>query len=100
MSAALERVIAEQQAEIDRLKAQQSNQLSYNAKDFEAKEQIFTMAAQIVDWHKLRECWKDDKKQEWNEFRTMGNDLRIALVEYGYCIYCRSMTCAGDCMEE
>lgn len=34
MSAALERVIAEQQAEIDRLKAQQSNQLTYNAKDF------------------------------------------------------------------
>lgn len=97
MSAALERVIAEQQAEIDRMRKQQIQRQEYSVKDFEAKEEIFTRAAQMVDWYKLRECWKDDKKQEWSTFMTMRNDLRIAIVEYGYCICCKSLTCAGEC---
>ncbi len=100
MSEALERVIAEQQKEIDRLRAQQENQLTYNIKDFKAKEDIMTIAAQIAKWRKLRDCWKAEKKNEWNEFRALCHGLDMALLDYGFCIYCCSLSCSGDCNAE
>lgn len=97
MSTALERVIAEQQAKIDRLEARLDSDLEYARRAQESLLEIFQRAASVADWWKLRDCWKDDKSREWQEFVVMRLALRTSLREYGFCATCHSMTCeCGD----
>lgn len=97
MSEALERVIAEQQAEIDRMKAQLISSVTTRQKELRNIEAIFTYATQAADWYKLRGCWKDDKEKEWKEYADLRYTLLNKLREYGFCTDCHSLTCFGEC---
>lgn len=97
MSTALERVIAEQQAEIDRLKARLDRDLQYARVRDESLLEIFQRAASVAEWRGLADCWKKDKEPEWQKFVTARLALRTALREHGFCTTCHSMTCeCGD----
>ena len=100
MSEALERVIAEQQTELDLLRAQRERPATHATADTAAKEDLFRQAANIAEWEKLRDCWKDDMADEWREFTEMRHALRLALHEYGFCLHCQAMHCTGECRDE
>lgn len=99
MSAALERVIAEQQAEIDRLKSRLESALKTGQASFKGVETICERAATVADWHHLRSCWKDDKGDQWKEYSARRHALQDALRAYGFCLNCHTLGCDGECYE-
>ncbi len=97
MSAALERVIAEQQATIDCLQEQVTGQNERNAAIFRQNDELFEAAAKVITKSSgLFDCWKVDKKAEFEEYRALLSELRLALMDAGWCFQCGTLTCSGE----
>jgi hypothetical protein len=107
MSAALERVIVEQQAVIDNLREQLSvqSEMFRGQSDtaFRQKEELFEIAAKIINVSnviKLPDCWKNDKKTELVEYMVLFGKLRLAMMNAGWCFHCNTLTCSGECYDD
>lgn len=98
MSAALERIIAEQQQEIDRLKSIRQSSEQASIRQFKRMEDVFLAMGQFID-HNPRKAWRDDAKAEWDEYCNLKNAARLSMVEAGVCFSCWSIACHGDCCE-
>lgn len=81
MSAALERVIAEQQKEIDRLKALQDHNIKAWERENKLVEHLALMAFSVINNHESPEC----------HFA-----LRQALIAMGFCQTCECNPCECD----
>lgn len=99
MSAALERVIAEQQKEIDGLKLAVG---SYRKHDL-AKQVTDTEMFQKIDkvlGFKLRDNWKDDRADELKKYGLLLHSLRMQLLHNGWCIRCGEWCHSCGCNDE
>ena len=90
----LERVIAEQQEKIDRLESLLKSQQDQNVLLHQSIEKRFRQLDNLVSL-RLRDCWKDDKKAQWESYCRMINDVKFSMIEYGWCFNCESFLC--DC---
>ena len=81
MSAALERVIAQQQAEIDRLKSTIEQNNRYLEIHFREREKFKDAAITLINHPK-------------NPDARMG--LQLALRDQGWCLTCETMPCECD----
>ena len=93
----LERVIAEQQKKIDHLELLVKSQRDQNTMLNQSIEKRFRQLDQLVSL-RLRNCWKDDKKAQWEAYCSMIHDVKISMMEYGWCFNCRSFLC--DCQHD
>ena len=98
MSAALERVIAEQQKEIDRLNAIRQSADQANIRQFKKLEDVFHAMGEFIDYNP-RKAWRDDAKDEWDRYHSLKSAARLSMVEAGVCYSCWSIACHGDCCE-
>lgn len=78
MSAALERVIAEQQAEIDRYKAREKHNIEAWAREDGRRELIAAAAFAVINYPGNPKCL---------------HDLQHAIMQWGYCPTCQSCPC-------
>lgn len=92
MSEALERVIAQQQKEIDHLKRVNESLTKSAETVFTREEKLFETIARVTDYP-LRASWKDDKAESWKEYHTMLNDLRTQAMDAGFCLHCERFIC-------
>lgn len=91
MSSALERVIAEQQKEIDRLKSLQAQNIEASRKLYERQQTMLEAIGRLVD-HTI--SGTDDK-----EYQHLRFDARTQLLKIGFCFGCYSIGCNEDCYE-
>lgn len=84
MSAALERVIAQQQAEIDRLKSTIERNNKYFEINFREREKLKDAAFTLIN-------------HPTNPDARMG--LKLALRDQGWCLYCETQPCECECDE-
>lgn len=94
MSAALERVIAEQQARLDHMKQvieDNNKQLQYQ---YKKEKEIYELLACVVAI-KIR-CATEEHHKTWMDYRQK---VRIYMLENGWCFNCRSFSCEcnDDC---
>lgn len=88
MSAALERVIAEQQAHLDHLKRvieSDNKQLQYQ---YKKEQELYKLLDGIVDM-KIR-CATEEHHKTWFDYRQK---IRLYMLEHGWCFNCGSFSC-------
>ena len=88
----LERVISEQQTEIDRLKALLTSANRQNIALNQQMERRFRQLDELTGL-RLRDCWRDDKQEQWEEYRAIVHEVKASMVEYGWCLHCQSFCC-------
>lgn len=91
----LERVISEQQNEIDRLKELLSSANKQNVALNQQMERRFRQLDKLTSL-RLRECWKDDKQTQWEQYRKLVHETKASMAEYGWCFNCQSFNCDCD----
>ena len=85
MTAALERVIAEQQARIDRLETAAHLHAQGWAKHHAKLEQFMNDAIAFVNYHKDAEKWP-----------SVESDFRESIMRMGWCMECECNPCECD----
>jgi hypothetical protein len=103
MSEALERVIAEQQKIIDELK-QHNEALSNSAiksalSRNKSDAALFKDIEKVIDF-KMRPHWKDDQEESFKKFTSLHHELRMHLLENGWCIRCGDWGHSCGCNDE
>lgn len=103
MSEALERVITEQQKEIDSLRKHNSALMESSRKAqqsrYEFETAFFKDIDKVLDF-KLREYWKDDQKEAFQKYRDLLHDLRMEMLNHGWCIRCGDWIHQCGCHDE
>ena len=95
----LERVIAEQQSKIDRQESRLKHYHEQTALLHKQIEKRFSQLDTLVTLS-LRDCWRDDKKKQWEQYCRTVNEVKISMIEYGYCFNCQSFLCECNWAEE
>ena len=95
----LERVISEQQNEIDRLKELLASANRQNVALNQQMERRFRQLDELTNLS-LRDCWKDDKPAQWEQYRAIIREVKASMNEYGWCFNCQSFNCECDWGEE
>ena len=91
----LERVISEQQTEIDRLKALLASANRANRQTIAQMERRFRQLDELTGL-RLRDCWRDDKQEQWEKYCAIVHEVKASMVEYGWCFNCQSFNCECD----
>lgn len=91
----MERVISEQQTEIDRLKALLTSANRQNIALNQQMERRFRQLDELTGL-RLRDYWRDDKQEPWEEYRAIVREVKASMVEYGWCFNCQSFNCECD----
>jgi hypothetical protein len=89
MSEALERVIAEQQATIDRLKKQVESGYETLNTIWTKHNKLFDDFARLVD----ADIPKDDQPLQIDAYRRLRHACRLQMLEAGYCMTCYNFVC-------
>lgn len=91
---ALERVIAEQQAEIDGMKIVLASQLKSLNTVFTHNTELFEKFGEFID------AKIPDKTDEavWKRYMSLRRDCRLLMAEAGFCCLCRNFVC--ECEHE
>ena len=95
----LERVIEEQQQTIDRLKDLLASANRQNVALNQQMERRFRQLDELTSL-RLRDCWKDDKQAQWEQYRATIHEVKASMNEYGWCFNCQSFNCDCDWGEE
>jgi len=95
MSAALERVIAEQQAHIDHMKQVIANQQRDLTTAFTRHEKLFESWARLLD-AQIPKCSPDVNEDVFKAYRKLHHDARLCMMATGYCLRCRNFICECD----
>ena len=93
MSSALERVIAEQQDRIDLLNTQLESAQKSSAHVWKQHEELFETLAKFLDAEIPLDRSDVDRA---NAYLKQRHELRIAVLEWGYCLRCRDFICHCD----
>ena len=88
----LERGISEQQTEIDRLRALLASANRQNIALNQQMERRFRQLDELTGL-RLRDCWRDDKQEQWEKYRAIVHEVKASMVEYGWCCNCQSFNC-------
>jgi uncharacterized coiled-coil protein SlyX len=88
-SPALERVIAEQQATIDRLKKQVESGYETLNTMWTKHDELFDNFARLVD----ADIPKDDHLLKIDEYRRLRHACRLQMLEANYCMTCYNFVC-------
>lgn len=90
----LERVIAEQQAEIDGMKIVLASQLKSLNTVFKRNTELFEKFGEFLD------AKIPDKTDEavWKRYMSLRRDCRLLMEEAGFCCQCRNFSC--ECENE
>lgn len=89
MSAALERVIAEQQAKIDHQSGLLESQMKSLQTYFTRHDSLFESFARLLD----AGLPKDDQLLKIDEYRKLRHECRIGMMDSGYCMTCYNFNC-------
>lgn len=89
MSNALERVITEQQAQIDLLKKQLESSEKTVRTMFSKHEKLFDVVGRLIDTNAPRE-WT---APGYTGYQTLRRDSRLAMLDAGWCFGCYSFCC-------
>lgn len=89
MSAALERVIAEQQTRIDRLTREVDRGHETLAKMWTKHNGLFEDFARLVD----ATISKDDDLLKIDSYRKLRHACRLQMLDAGYCMTCYNFNC-------
>lgn len=89
MSEALERVIATQQKEIDRLTAEVTRGHETLNTIWTKHNDLFDNFARLVDMG----LPKDDQLHKIDEYRRLKHACRLEMLEAGYCMTCYNFNC-------
>lgn len=92
MSEALERVIAEQQKEIDHLKRVSDGYCKSLDTVFTQHNKLFESIGRMVDSFPSANDTDDERKR----YHKLACDVRIGLLEAGFCLGCYSFMCECD----
>jgi hypothetical protein len=93
MSKALERVIEEQQKQIDQLRAALSQNTESSAKMWKQHEELFETLAQFLD----ADCPIDRSKvDEAKAYLKLRHEVRLTVLNSGYCLRCYNFICECD----
>lgn len=92
MSAVLERVIAEQQTEIDALKKMAHDQQKSLQIVYTQHAKLFETVGKFIDQH----IPEEKHSTEWRRYRDMRHESRLALQDIGWCFGCYSFSCECD----
>jgi len=99
MSEALERVIAQQQAEIDSLKRTIEACNKAEQKRHDRETAFYKRVDRMIDF-KLRPYWKDDQKEAFQKYGALLHDVRIDMISHGWCLRCADWTSFCECNDE
>lgn len=99
MSAALERVIAEQQAEIDSLRRTIDSQYKSMEGYCDREKKLFEQIDALLDF-KLAGKWKDECKDDREKYGEILHSLRITLIKNGWCTRCAMMQHECECNDD
>ncbi|RME81253.1 MAG: hypothetical protein D6775_14055 [Caldilineae bacterium] len=97
---ALSEIISEQRNEISRLKNSLNARSDAAQRNTNRIHKLMSAAARVITWRKLQDAWRDDREPEWKEYRELLHELRMELIENGWCFYCNSPDCFGECRED
>lgn len=88
----LERVIQEQQAEIDGMKIVLASQLKSINTVFTQNTELFEKFGEFLDAN------IPDKTDEavWNRYMSLRRDCKLLMAEAGFCCRCRNFVCECD----
>lgn len=89
MSEALERVIAEQQKEIDRLKGLSDGYCKSLETVYTQHNELFEKIGRMVDSLPSAKDTDDERKR----YHKIACDVRIGLMDAGFCMGCYSFSC-------
>ena len=99
MSEALERVIAEQQREIDNLRKKLQNEHVNGDTLYKGREELFSHMARVLEFG-VREHWDKGKESDFKRYVTLLHEVRIGMMEAGYCLRCRNFAFDCECDRE
>ena len=91
MSAALERVIAEQQKEIDFLKNNLEHSGKALTKEIERLEEFYCLVSNLLNFSIA------DMEARKDSYLDTRNKVRLAMTKNGFCHYCETIGCSGEC---
>ena len=103
MSIALERVIADQQKEIDSLRNNNSELIESRNKLAQRRHERDTELFKGIDSllaFKVRAYWKDDQEEAFKKLTYIHHELRMQLLEEGWCIRCGDWGHSCGCNDE
>jgi len=99
MSVALERVIAEQQHEIDSLRLEVERSHVNGDTLYKGREELFSLMAQVLDFS-VREYWDKAQEADFKRYITLLHEVRMGMMEAGYCLRCRNFAFDCECNRE
>lgn len=91
MSDALERVIAEQQKQIDIYKNQLEHSRKGLTRDFERLEDFYCLVSNLLNFSIA------DMEARKDSYLDTRNKVRLAMTKNGFCHYCETIGCSGEC---
>lgn len=92
----LDRVIAEQQRKIDDLTEANKKLIQRAANVFKKNDELFEAVARLIDFrmdfdeHK----WEDKKREAYCSLR---HEVRMQMIEAGYCVTCYNFMAHCEC---
>lgn len=92
MSAALERVIAEQQEKIDQLLDDIKRSIDSAATVYTRHDQLFEDIARLIDC----DLPSDPTEEQWTRFCKLRHNVRMQMLDIGYCLQCYGFVCECD----
>mgnify|MGYP003661540753 CR=1 FL=1 len=92
MSEALTRVIEEQQRKIDQLQGLNDSYCKSLATVFTKHDELFEQISRMVDGYRE---WRGTPEQQ-ERYRKLCCEVRLGLMDAGYCLSCYSFVCECD----
>ena len=96
MSAALERVIEEQQQKIDWLEACQESLEQASLREGERLMELLPKAMGLANYQ-FSNAMLTQFPTELKQWYAKADQVRDALIEFGLCRYCNELGCDGEC---
>lgn len=86
----LERIIAEQQEKIDQLNIGNKKLIERSANVFKRNEELFEAWARLLD---AEPADRDGDPAKWESYRALKHEVRMQMLDAGYCLRCYNFIC-------
>lgn len=93
----LDRVIAEQQKKIDDLTEANKKLIERAANVFKQNEELFEMFARLLDAQLPTQEQIDSKHPVANIYHDLKHEVRMQMIEAGYCVNCYNFMVSCEC---
>ena len=92
----LDRVISEQQKRIDDLLEGNKKLIERAANVFKRNEELFEAMACLLDYDFPTSLIDAMSSDEWSKFSSLKHEVRMQMIDAGYCLHCREFVCQCD----